>query len=77
MLNIKILVLAIGSSVMSFFMFVILYKGYVTGVANLRYGNTVDINDSPISYWLTMSMSLCLACLFLWAAFGLFKLLFE
>lgn len=77
MLNIKILVLAIGSSIMSFFMFVILYKSYVSGVAHLKYGNTVNINDSPFSYWVSMSLSLFLACLFLWAAVSFFKLLFE
>ncbi|GAA0860338.1 hypothetical protein [Aliiglaciecola litoralis] len=77
MLNFKILALAIGSSVICYFLFKVLFVSYQTGVALLRYGNSVTIDESPYLYWASMGLSLFLALLFLYAAVGFFKILFS
>ncbi|AEE25293.1 MAG: hypothetical protein CL579_17780 [Alteromonadaceae bacterium] len=77
MLNLKILALAIGSTVICYFLFKILIVSYQTGIAQLKYGNSVTIEESPPLYWASLGLSLFLALVFLYAALGFFKILFD
>jgi hypothetical protein len=42
--------------------------GYQTGITDLKFGNYVNIINSPVVYWLSMALSLFVECLLLWLA---------
>ncbi len=73
--DLKIIALSVGSGLLSLLLFKELFESYETGISYLKFGNSISIAENPIAYWFSMSISLFLACLFLYAAIQFFRIL--
>ncbi len=63
-----------GCFILSLAIFKVILNDYETGITNLRFGNTVDVVDSPFSYWMSLGLSLLVVGLLLWLAYAHVKL---
>ena len=72
--KLKNISISIGSFILSLAIFKVVLNDYRTGITNLRFGNTVNVIDSPFSYWISLGISLLVVGLLLWLAYAYFRL---